>query len=302
MEGLEKIRDQARSEDRGSVDPSNPFVAKLIKSVWPIIAILDNEWRVSGTGFLISRGGLMLTARHVITDASRNARKSRDGARWRYDAVFLAMYGGSPNNRVEQPRLFCIAEVTSALSDDVAVCQLRPIDQVPFEFRPLKLRPTPPNVGEEVLAFGYDELGPSRVSDLVDQQKLDVKANGHFASGRVEAVYWQGKPSGLGTFPCFDFTASVPPGMSGGPVIDERGFVCGVVSHSRTWERSATAAALALALGAELSIPEGPDGPARDATLYDLLREGVVEHDGSLDRIHVDYLPGGEFRVVLSQE
>lgn len=86
-------------------------------------------------------------------------------------------------------------------------------------------------------------------------------------------------------------------GMSGGPVLDERGYVCGVISHSRTWERSATAAGLALALGAQLSLAEGPDGPTREATLYELLRDGVVAHDGSLDRIRVEQLPNGECRV-----
>jgi S1-C subfamily serine protease len=304
IEGEEQIREQARSQARTSVDPIHPFAAGLSKSAWSIFAMVGDEWRPSGTGFIVSREGLMMTARHVVTSATRDTRRSRDGDHWRYgNVLFLAAYGGSPEDPVmDPPRLFSISEVSSAVNDDVAVCRLSPIGSAnSFDFAPLKLRPVFPNVGEEVLAFGYDQLDPTPPSDLVDNHRLDIRANGHLSIGYVEAVHWPRKKSGLANFPCFDFSASIHGGMSGGPVLDTRGNVCGVISHSRSWERSATAAGLALVMGAKISLSKNLDGSERDVKIYELMRSGIIAHDGSFDRIRFEDLPDGEFGVSIAE-
>ncbi len=296
---FDKFLEQPIAEGCKELESPTPLASELIQSIWPIIGRADGEWKAPGTAFVISKGGLMLTARHVIPKTW----PQRSSGRLECDGPFLALYMGATNTPSAKPRLFFIDEVTYGVSDDVAVCQLRAADKLgPFDFVPLKLRPVPPEVGEEMLAFGYDGLKVMPDAEAEDQLGIKAEARGHFVSGPVNAVHWPRKTNGLSTFPCFDFSASMHSGMSGGPVIDEKGFVCGVMSHSPSWERSSTAAGLALVLGAGLSLPEGRDGPARQATLYDLMRDGTVLHDGSLDRVCLEQLPGGECRVYILSE
>lgn len=283
------------------VDPARGFTPELSQSVWPIGPLVNGEWQPAGTGFVISRHGLMLTARHVIKSAEDRARRMRVEEGWLYADIYLfAMYLG-PASRCT---LFQIDQVDAASNDDVAVCRLRPVHVADsgFEFTPIPLRPMPPMVGEKVWAFGYDVIDLTPPSELdPPARRLHANLNGHFVSGEVQQVHWPRKSS-FAPYPCFDFGASIRPGMSGGPLLDERGYGCGVVSHGRTWEASSTAAALVHALAVETSIREGPGGTVRTARLYDLLHEGAVEHDGSLDRISIEYPAAGEFRVSIRGE
>lgn len=92
------------------------------------------------------------------------------------------------------------------------------------------LRGWQPAIGEYVLAFGYPTLEPSRALSENEIQAI-IEDDLHCAYGRITDIYPHGRGSTNPT-PVFEVEANWPPGMSGGPVLNESGHVIGVVSRS----------------------------------------------------------------------
>lgn len=118
----------------------------------------------------------------------------------------------------------------SRFSNDIAILRVwhdesAPAD-MPIEHAPLDANP--PFVGERVRAFGY---AASIAHDGLTAEGLLVLGHDpRVASGNVKEVNEQGFGL-LRPFPYFDVEADFMPGMSGGPVNNLQGLVCGVVSR-----------------------------------------------------------------------
>ena len=50
---------------------SNRIGQAISQAVWPIVARVNGEWQPSGTAFLVSPLGLMITAQHIIEPAAK---------------------------------------------------------------------------------------------------------------------------------------------------------------------------------------------------------------------------------------
>ena len=91
------------------------------------------------------------------------------------------------------------------------------------------------------------------------------------AVGHVEKLYSERMDRGMYRFPCFTLAldTEMPHGFSGGPIINERGAVCGVVSGGRV------GSLIYPALVTQVSLDTG------SKLLLDLVREGHIPSDGS---------------------
>jgi len=145
-----------------------------------------------GTGFFISPDGLVLTAYHVVDPTT-----ARLPGRERFVAV------GPDETRYPLELVGFDAYL------DLALLQAEVHGEVPY----LPLAGGPPEVGSEVLAIGNSrgEFLGGRVGEVT---RLGVRAlRAEFADDTVE------------------LTAALAPGDSGGPVLNARGEVVGVVSY-----------------------------------------------------------------------
>ena len=90
-----------------------------------------------------------------------------------------------------------------------------------------------PREDEWVGAFGYVEGSCQIVSrNSEGGGTIEVSNRGQANFGVVKNVYDDYRDRVMLPCPCFEVGASFSPGMSGGPVFDERGRICGVVSSS----------------------------------------------------------------------
>jgi hypothetical protein len=121
----------------------------------------------------------------------------------------------------------------SKFSNDIAVLYLRHNKSVPKETLTeyVHLDADPPLIGERVRAFGYTD---SIAHDAPDASGIlnGILLLGHdprLVSGNVAEVNEKGLGS-LRPFPYVTVSADFVKGMSGGPVINRHGRICGVVS------------------------------------------------------------------------
>jgi hypothetical protein len=118
---------------------------------------------------------------------------------------------------------------------DVALLQVTPeVSQYPagyvWPYPTLDLRPIAR--GTPVQAFGFP-----RADVLFDEQtkgwRLEHAAGG--SAGVVTEVFEEGRDRAKKPFPCFEMDIEIRSGMSGGPVVNADGHVCGIVTGSWTF-------------------------------------------------------------------
>lgn len=135
-----------------------------------------------------------------------------------------------------------------------------------------------PTPGERLIALGYEESEWER--DGLDEHSLSQRFTA--STGFVAELWPHGRDRVVHPTPCFQTSAPFKSGMSGGPVIDARGFVVGVVSTSfdlsEGQEPISYAAPIAPAMGISL---DGLDEAGKPTSffLWDFANGGALSVD-----------------------
>jgi hypothetical protein len=87
-------------------------------------------------------------------------------------------------------------------------------------------------VGAVVAAFGYHSSVVKTTHNEDGSYHLDLRDVPQASTGQVEEILFRGQPSGRFTFPCYRVAARFDGGMSGGPIYDSQGRLCGIISGS----------------------------------------------------------------------
>jgi hypothetical protein len=269
-----------------------------LASAWDFVltlgAVYGDEVLPGGSGFLISFG-LGITAAHIVDELferySQRTNKKYSHPDYPIIAGQIVEKGSfalqwSVKNLYRMPSM---SETSSPI--DVALIELIPFhpeEDGRFEIfrrrRPI-LKLAPPAVGSKVKGYGYIESevqGP--VSDKVWSHRHET------ADGIVQQIHSPVRDSFGMAFPCFETNAIFDPGMSGGPVVDSHGRVCGMISRGLTSDYGSTSWASTIwpAMGIQI----------RGSSLYELARSGVVRTEG-LERVSLMKVPGTEFPDVI---
>lgn len=177
----------------------------------------------SGTGVVVGTN-LAITAAHVIDDMSQQLDrmlmpKGLHEASFHLDA-FQVLPGG------QKYELWSITRVWVCRFTDIALLRLSPttVEGSAHSWTTPKIRLGPPDVGARVAAFGY--AGASYEKDA-ERAFWNVKA--HTAVGFVKEVHYERRDAVRLSFPCYRVNARFDGGMSGGPVFNDEGELCGLV-------------------------------------------------------------------------
>jgi hypothetical protein len=110
---------------------------------------------------------------------------------------------------------------------DIAFLQLVPAGPIPPDhvWECPRLQLLPPRLGSQIAAFGYPR---SRMRET-KANHWEVNTDATTATGRVIEIHYEAGNRATRPFPCFRTDARFDPGMSGGPVFNEDGHVCGIM-------------------------------------------------------------------------
>jgi hypothetical protein len=200
-----------------------PFGSKLSWVTGMLVAGDDvADFRPFGTGFLTGPR-MALTARHVVDD------------------MFLHFTGVLPP-ALRGPMPFGVQLGTADVRtgglvkwDVLGYHYSQAIDITGLVIEPAgvarlhqvypKLNVIPPRPGEDITAYGY----PNATWKPVSVGTFKVTVDPRLAAGIVKDVHLQYRDRSFLPFPCFHTNARFDPGMSGGPVFNTDGQVCGVI-------------------------------------------------------------------------
>jgi hypothetical protein len=273
--------------DQWTFGPDDKFVqfpdfgSKVQQCVMPVMTRVDGEFLALGTAFVVnSAGGLLLTAYHVAEEALKykNRRLGVDGKYYgHYELYVLFASDADAGDGKFVGGILGVAHASRVGETDVALCVLgpRPLE---ISLPQVALTVNPPAEGEVVLGIGYHAMRftPSGAVDT-----LEYTQSASVTRGRVKRVYIHYRDAGQMKFPCFSTDAQFEHGMSGGPVFNEQGQVCGLITGGSTDDgivHHGYGSLLwpTMGLAAELDV----DGERRVWTLYELAQRGLIKVSG----------------------
>jgi hypothetical protein len=189
--------------------------------------------------------------------------------------------------------LWTVTRLWTADFTDIVVLRLTPFSNGAreYNFRPLVLDLLPPKIGETVNAFGLYANETNR-SDKTIQVGLRA-ATSH---GRVMEVHDLARDTARLPFPCFRTNARFEGGMSGGPVFNSSGDLCGLICSSLEpftpeEEHASYAVSLWRAMGIPIDINRVAHPPGVSYPLFDLIAENILLVKNA-DRIVMDGTAG----------
>lgn len=219
------------------------FETDLPAAIMPLFVNKDETLHHIGTAFLISGAGIIATASHCIAEALRFHDLAQDDFPGGTDhdltgsGVKLSVLHLQTDGIRVHAFLWSIAHIQVALPTDVAFGTLYDVG-APKNVPALRLSFDVPAPNSRVRAVGYpkNDLPPISLTAARDG-KFDwsgYQPTLSAAVGQVRGALLQGCPPVKG--PCLATNCPTKNGMSGGPVINEVGDVCGVVSASMMLE------------------------------------------------------------------
>jgi S1-C subfamily serine protease len=190
-----------------------------------LCAFRDGVYRPSGTGVVLHKRGLAITAKHVIKDFLREFEGITDTNEDRHvEGTFnLQALSIQPNN---EAIVFDVRQTWLCPNTDIALLKLIPAQKsenaelkhsAHFNYRI-------PSIGDRVVAFGYP-----RTDVLKRPGETKWMLNPHTSVGTVQEIHYQRRDSSMLNFPCYRTNSRFDPSMSGGPVFNDSGQVCGIV-------------------------------------------------------------------------
>jgi hypothetical protein len=121
--------------------------------------------------------------------------------------------------------LWTVPRLWNSPHTDITFLKLIPgsVSAASYRWRQPKLNALPPDVGSRIAAFGYHS---SKIEPGTPVQWHHKLSN---SFGTVKDVYVERRDSVLRKYPCFSTDARFDGGMSGGPVFNEAGELCGLI-------------------------------------------------------------------------
>ncbi len=198
----------------------------ITKVAIPLVAAVGSEFYPSGTACLIAPW-LAITARHVVEDHFERflgRRPNNTDEASHLTMTYVAPGGGQPVIPLFVQRTWHVEPY------DIAVLHLSPASEMDpnhvWDLPTLSL--LPPRAGSRIFAFGY----PNSKFETIGIDNHELQMDAHTTAGIVQVVHHEKRDSVRLPFPCFQTNARFDGGMSGAPVFNEHGSVCGLICSS----------------------------------------------------------------------
>jgi hypothetical protein len=267
-----------------------PLPSPITEFVVQITSNLDGEdLYASGTGVIVAPF-LAFAARHVLEEhweRHHNEALPLSGeSAGRFSFVLAQLVG-------ESLHLWTVTRLWAAPHTDIVALRLTPYSEGAntYKFRHLRLDLMPPSVGEPIHAFGYSE---SRIGATAPKE-FTLAQRPVTTHGRVMEVHHVLRDEVRMPFPCFRTNARFDGGMSGGPVFNQAGQLCGLICSSYPpFTPDEDHASYVVSLWPAMAIPIDLDrvGHPRGVryAMFDLVRDNILVAKNS-EHVTVGPLP-----------
>jgi hypothetical protein len=181
-----------------------------------------------GSGVFVAER-LIMTAKHVVQGywqlyGNPNVVLERQGKKLADFEMFAVQALGNS----AATALWAARKVALCPYSDLALISVEPVDELAKTQQTLKtpiLSILPPARGEKIAAFGY--ASTSTITEEGQQVKFGL--NPSTSKGVVREVYLEVRDSTLLSFPSIELETHFIGGMSGGPIFNESGELCGLI-------------------------------------------------------------------------
>jgi hypothetical protein len=260
-----------------------------------LVAFRDGYYDAAGTCVMIN-GPLAITARHVVEDYWRSFEKDvhrRDINDGNNEGTFhLRAYQISGDGK--SLAVFDVNKVFFSNCTDIAFLKLKPVLGNPIMFR-TALSLLPPPVGSQIQGFGYHS---ARATEL--QGVLQISRSPVTTAGRVTEIYDERRDRSALNFPCFETNARFDGGMSGGPIFNEDGRLCGIICRNLppdptepNQEHVSWVATLWPMMATTIDIEREGKAAGAQYPVLDLARDGILAATG-WERVKLRYDASGK--------
>ena len=242
----------------------------------PIIAAnKDRNLEVWGTAFLIAEGWAM-TAKHVVMDYLKSIGGidfSRGSA---IKAGFSFLIYLCVSDTAGQPVVFGVTRIYYNETTDIALLRMKIQEEKKWEslakFPALQL--LPPEVGESISVVGCPHSYLGHTANNI----REVHTFPRLSTGVVRDVHEMARDRNL-NFPCFYTSARVLGRMSGSPIFNYDGCICGVAVYSMQQDETLEPISYGATLWPAAGIQCDGEPPLVNglATFFDVMRRGQVK-------------------------
>ncbi|MEX2662124.1 MAG: serine protease [Vicinamibacterales bacterium] len=263
----------------------------------PLASQRGTEWWASGTAVIVAPY-LAITAKHVIDDHwLRHQGDVPDSGEAVGEFSLVAFQAPQSGDAC----LWAVRRIWPSPHTDVAFLKLVPwsVGAASYVWRWATINVLPPPVGSYVAAFGYHD------SKIVAGNPIRWQHRASNSFGRVRGVFSERRDTVLRDYPCFSVDARFDGGMSGGPVFNEAGELCGLVCSSippvaPETEHTSYVTTLWPALGTLLDLERQGCPPGRYPALE--LARGRQMVVRNWERVSVEWSDSGASTVALVKE
>jgi hypothetical protein len=284
---------------------------RLGLGIYPLLISVDSHFLPVGTAFCVSRIGLVASAAHNALAALHYHPRGekilqKDELPHNIDlgAVGLSvLHNWVSAQDTLSVNIWPLEGVQGAQPTDLIFGF--PRLQQEFPYFDLGISLAIPRIGSKVICVGYCEtdltggalsaesLKGGAIRDWPNHYRHKFLA----VEGTVRHIFIQEFLPGYLRGACFEIDAEVKPGMSGGPVFNEDGFVCGVISAtaSQFFGRPSTLVTLfypAMMTGIKFGAQMGPVRIDATHPLIALINHGSIRTDGTENM--VTFIPEGD--------
>lgn len=206
---------------------------QYIRDVVFRLVLIDKNRNISVSGSCFSVGlDFLVTAKHVIEDFLEkiSIEKYSDDMRLHVNlwAVQL-LEGENPYAIWAVEKIWLVSNSDLALLKTVPYCENANNLSNP---KRVSLNLFPPEIGSRIFGFGYHSADIRKTNNDHDILNIVIEDVGSATVGEVIEVCEYQRDKIRLNFPCFRVNARFDGGMSGGPVFNDDGQVCGVICSS----------------------------------------------------------------------
>jgi len=238
-----------------------------------ILARKDNKFYASGTAIIIG-SHLAITAKHVIADLYKRFEKKeliKRNEEGTFNLQAFQIYE-------KEAQVWNVTRIWTSLFTDIAILFLTPTTKKEkyYNWKIPTIELLPPMIGERIATFGWSNPKVSQ-----DGKEISWSTNSKTSIGEVKQIHNEKRDNAMLNFPCFQTNARFDASMSGGPVFDSKGYLCGIICsnlppNNKSEEHISYVASLWPLMGTEINLNRKGHPSDINYPLLELAQDGII--------------------------